>query len=76
MFLRLDRKEGRTNIFNLDNIASIYIDGDEVGIEFSPEEYFCFYKDQQPEEYERLKEYFLTMSDTDTINLPTVRSKT
>lgn len=58
MFLRLNRADGVTNIFNLDNVASVYIDADKAAIEFSPEEYFAFYKEQHPEEYELLKSFF------------------
>lgn len=67
MFLRLNRKDGTTNIFNLDSVMSIWIDEEKVKIRFTHEESFTFYKKTHSAEYESLKIYFENKLEAYTI---------
>ena len=57
MWLRLNGKK-ETRIINLDKVVEIYFDDDKVSIKFEGNKYILFLKQNSPDEYETLQEYF------------------
>ncbi len=72
-FLRLNRTEDRTNIFNLDQVTDVYVDDNKVAISLTGgiEEVnvYVFHKNRELKEYEALKHFFKDNLKANDINI-------
>lgn len=61
MWLRLNDKEDRSRIINLDKVTEIYLDDETVEIKFEgSKQHISFTKQTSPDEYNTLHSYFST----------------